>query len=450
MELEGKGISLKKVFVRTWGCQMNEHDTERMVGILQERGYVLCSTPEEADLILLNTCSIREKSEHKVYSELGRYAEIKKEKPSLVIGVAGCVAQQEGEHIAKKSPWVSMVFGSKHIQDLPWMMERVGLPAGRAGEHQTVVMTEDLRGFAPTLPAHRKDQIRAWVIIMEGCENFCSFCVVPYTRGRERSRPLHEIVDEVTTLAQKGYKEVTLLGQNVNSYGRTSDEGVDFPDLLHHVHAVEGIERIRFMTSHPNALTPKMIRAITRLPKICEHLHLPLQSGSDRILERMNREYTYGDYIRRVEALRGTLPDICLTTDLIVGFPGETEEDFLKTLKAVEEIRYDNAYVFSYSRRPNTPALALDGHLPEEVKTERLQRLLAVQKEIAIQKNRDYCGRQVEVLVEGRSKTHQERLTGRSRTNRVVNFDGPEDLIGRLVKVQIVQARASSLDGKFP
>ncbi|MCI0529752.1 MAG: tRNA (N6-isopentenyl adenosine(37)-C2)-methylthiotransferase MiaB, partial [Nitrospira sp.] len=348
-------MSPKKVFVRTWGCQMNEHDSERIVGILHERGYILCDTPEEADLILLNTCSIREKSEHKVYSELGRYAELKKENPDLIVGVAGCVAQQEGSHIVEKSPWVNMVFGSKHIQDLPLMMEQVG-------EQKTVVMTEDLKGFAPTLPSRRKDQIRAWVIIMEGCENFCSFCVVPYTRGRERSRPLCEIVDEITALARKGYKEVTLLGQNVNSFGRTSDEGVDFSDLLHHIHAIEGIERIRFMTSHPNALTPKMIQAMADLPKVCEHLHLPLQSGSDSVLERMNREYTYSEYVQRLETLRKVIPHISLTTDLIVGFPGETEEDFLKTLRAVEEIQYDNAYVFKYSRRPNTPALELDGH----------------------------------------------------------------------------------------
>ncbi len=433
-------MSPKKVFVRTWGCQMNEHDSERMVGILQERGYVLCGTPEEADLILLNTCSIREKSEHKVFSELGRYAELKKENPSLVIGVAGCVAQQEGSRIAEKYPWVSMVFGSKHIQDLPLMMERVG-------EQKTVVMTEDLKGFAPTLPARRKDPIRAWVIITEGCENFCSFCVVPYTRGRERSRPLREVVEEITGLARQGYKEVTLLGQNVNSYGRTSGEGVDFPDLLQHIHTIEGIERIRFMTSHPNALTPKMIQALANIPKVCEHLHLPLQSGSDRVLEKMNREYTCSEYVQRVKALRQAIPDIALTTDLIVGFPGETEDDFLQTLRAVEEIQYDNAFAFTYSKRPNTPALTMDGHLPEEVKAERLRRLLAVQKEVTLRKNRAYGDREVELWVEGRSKTHQERLTGRTRTNLVVNFDGPEALIGQRVKVKIIQAKASSLEG---
>jgi tRNA-2-methylthio-N6-dimethylallyladenosine synthase len=442
MKSSEKGMAPKKVFLRTWGCQMNEHDSERMMGILQERGYVLCDTPDEADLILLNTCSIREKSEHKVYSELGRYAELKKENPDLIIGVAGCVAQQEGSRIVEKSPWVNMVFGSKHIQNLPWMMQRIE-------ERRTVVMTEDLKGFAPTLPARRKDQVRAWVIIMEGCENFCSFCVVPYTRGRERSRPLSEIVAEITALAREGYKEVTLLGQNVNSYGRTSDEGIDFPDLLHHIHGIEGIERIRFTTSHPNALTPKMIQAMAHLPKVCEHLHLPLQSGSDQVLGRMNREYTYSEYVQRVETLRKVIPHICLTTDLIVGFPGETEEDFLKTLRAVQEIQYDNAYAFKYSKRPNTPALSLDGHLSEEVKAERLQRLLAVQKEISIKKNRNYQGREVELLVEGRSKIQQDRLTGRTRTNRVVNFDGSEDFIGTRVRVQIVQAKASSLEGRL-
>lgn len=432
----------KKVFIRTWGCQMNEHDSERMVGILQEQGYILCDTPEEADLILLNTCSIREKAEHKVYSELGRYVELKRENPGLIVGVAGCVAQQEGRHIVEKSPWVSMVFGSKHIQDLPMMLDKV------EGQ-KNVVMTEDLQGFAPTLPAQRKDLVRAWVIIMEGCENFCSFCVVPYTRGRERSRSLSEIVQEITGLAMGGYKEVTLLGQNVNSYGRTSNEGVDFPDLLHHLDAIEGIERIRFTTSHPNALTPKMIQAMASLSKVCEHLHLPLQAGSDRVLGRMNREYTYREYVRRVEALRKAIPDVALTTDLIVGFPGETEEDFLQTLRALEEIQYDNAYVFKYSKRPNTPALTLDSHVLEEVKSERLQRLLAIQKEIAITKNRAHVGKEVELLVEGRSKTNQERLTGRTRTNGVVNFDGPEILVGSLVQVRIVQAKSSSLEGKL-
>jgi tRNA-2-methylthio-N6-dimethylallyladenosine synthase len=432
----------KKVFIRTWGCQMNEHDSERMMGILQEQGYIPCDTPEQADLILLNTCSIREKSEHKVYSELGRYAELKREKPGLIVGVAGCVAQQEGRHIVEKSPWVSMVFGSKHIQDIPVMLETV------EGD-KPVVMTQDLQGFAPTLPARRKDPIRAWVTIMEGCENFCSFCVVPYTRGRERSRPFREIVQEITALACNGFKEVTLLGQNVNSYGRTSTEGLDFPDLLYHIHAIEGIERIRFTTSHPNALTPKMIQAMANLPKVCDHLHLPLQSGSDRVLARMNREYTCQDYCRRVEALRKVIPEVALTTDIIVGFPGETEDDFMQTLRAVEALQYDNAYVFKYSKRPNTPALTLDGHVPEEVKPERLQRLLAVQKEITIRKNKQYLGKEVELLVEGKSKTNQERLTGRTRSNRVVNFDGLETLVGSLVRVKIVQAKSSSLEGKL-
>jgi tRNA-2-methylthio-N6-dimethylallyladenosine synthase len=335
-----------------------------------------------------------------------------------------------------------MVFGSKHIQDLPMMLERVN-------GQKSVVMTQDLQGFAPTLPARRKDPIRAWVIIMEGCENFCSFCVVPYTRGRERSRPLCEIVQEITALARDGFKEVTLLGQNVNSYGRTSNEGVDFPDLLHHIHAIEGIERIRFTTSHPNALSSKMIQAMANLPKVCEHLHLPLQAGSDRVLERMNREYTYREYCRRVEALRKAIPDVALTTDLIVGFPGETEDDFLQTLRAVYELEYDNAYVFKYSKRPNTPALTLDGHVPEEVMSERLQRLLAVQKEITHRKNKAHVSREAELLVEGRSKTNDERLTGRTRSNRVVNFDGPETLVGSLVRVKIVQAKSSSLEGKL-
>lgn len=436
-------MSPKKVFIKTWGCQMNEHDTERMVGLLQEKGYALCDTPQEADLILLNTCSIREKAEHKVYSELGRYAKLKEQRPELIIGVAGCVAQQEGRHIVEKTPWVSMVFGSKHIPDLTGMLERV------EGQRQPVLMTEDLTGLAPTLPARRKDSIRAWVTIMEGCENACSFCVVPHTRGHERSRALREIIVEVQTLAQEGYKEITLLGQNVNSYGRTSNEGVDFPDLLYTIHDISGIERIRFTTSHPNALTPKMIQAMASLPKVCEHLHLPLQAGSDRLLSRMNREYTYHEYRERLSALRRAVPDISLTTDLIVGFPGEEEADLEQTLRALEEIEYDNAYVFLYSKRPNTPALLLDGHLPEEIKKDRLQKVMGLQKEISLKKNREQIGKREELLVEGRSRTRVDRLTGRTRTNRVVNFEGPKERVGKMVWVEITHARGSSLEGRI-
>ena len=431
----------KRVFLKTWGCQMNEHDAERMIGLVTPMGYVLTENPEDADLILLNTCSIREKAEQKVYSDLGRLAALKVARPDLVIGVAGCVAQQEGQALLRRSPAVDLVFGSKGIEHLPAFLNEAATTRAK------VVYTQDPIGIAPTLPADRRDRVRAWVSIMEGCENACSFCVVPTTRGRERSRLSSEIKAEIDALCASGCREVTLLGQNVNSYGRTSFEGVDFSDLLELLQPIEGLARIRYTTSHPNALTEKLIDTVARLPKVCPHLHLPLQSGSDRILRRMERGYSITEYLAIIERVRERIPGIALTTDMIVGFPGETEDDFRKTVTALETIRFDNIFAFKYSRRPNTSALDLDGHVAEPEKDRRLQALLAVQRPITREKNLAFNDRIEEVLVESASKTDRTRLMGRTPSHRIVNFDGPPDLIGRTVRLRITRVKANSFDG---
>jgi tRNA-2-methylthio-N6-dimethylallyladenosine synthase len=420
---------------------MNEHDAERMAGLVAPMGYVLTADPENADLILLNTCSIRDKAEQKVYSDLGRLDALKAARPDLMIGVAGCVAQQEGRAILQRSPAVDLVFGSKGIERLPALL------AEAVTTRRKVVYTEDPIGIAPTLPADRRERVRAWVSIMEGCENACSFCVVPATRGRERSRLSGEIRDEIAALCADGCREVTLLGQNVNSYGRTSSEGVDFSDLLDLIHPIDGLARIRFTTSHPNAVTSKMIETLARLPKVCRHVHLPMQSGSDRTLARMRRDYTVRDYLDLIAALRRRMPDVALTTDIIVGFPGETEPDFQETLAALDVVQFDNIYAFKYSRRPNTAALALDEQVAETDKDRRLQEVLAVQRPITRRKNESFEGRVEEVLVEGPSRTDRTRLMGRTSSHLTVNFDGSPDLIGRLVRLRILRVKANSLDG---
>lgn len=431
----------KRVFIKTWGCQMNEHDAERMAGLVAPMGYALTADPENADLILLNTCSIRDKAEQKVYSDLGRLVALKAARPDLVIGVAGCVAQQEGRAILQRSPAVDLIFGSKGIERLPALLTEA------VTTRRKVVYTDDPIGIAPTLPADRRERVRAWVSIMEGCENACSFCVVPATRGRERSRLSGEIRDEIAALCADGCREVTLLGQNVNSYGRTSSEGVDFSDLLDLIHPIDGLARIRFTTSHPNAVTSKMIETLARLPKVCRHVHLPMQSGSDRTLTRMRRDYTFRDYLDLIAALRLRMPDVALTTDVIVGFPGETEPDFQETLAALDAVQFDNIYAFKYSRRPNTAALALDEQVAEADKDRRLQEVLAVQRPITRRKNESFEGRVEEVLVEGPSRTDRTRLMGRTSSHLTVNFDGSPDLIGRLVRLRILRVKANSLDG---
>ncbi len=430
----------KRLYIKTFGCQMNVHDSERIGGLLRDEGYRLTEKPEEADMIIVNTCSIREKSEQKAYSDLGRFAMLKRDKPGLILGMAGCVAQQEGEKVLKRFKGLDLVFGSSNIENIPQMLQTIMLKA------RPVVMVQEPPGPPKTTPADRKDRVRAWVSIMEGCDRHCAFCVVPMTRGRERSRPSAEIMQEVAHLAEAGYKEITLLGQTVNSYGKNLDEGVDFADLLKRLNAVDGIERIRFMSPHPCDMTPKLIEAMAELPKVCEFLHLPLQSGSDAVLRRMSRGYTLHQYRSIIERLRRLVPDMAFSTDIIIGFPGETEDDFKKTLDAVAEFEYDNVYYFHYSRRLNTPAVSFEDQVSGEVKDARFQQLSTLEKSLAGNKNPILIGTLREILVEGRSKRDRAKLTGRTRSNKLVHFEDSDDEIGRLINVRITSASSTCLE----
>jgi tRNA-2-methylthio-N6-dimethylallyladenosine synthase len=421
----------KRVYIYTYGCQMNVHDSERMLGALTDKGYVLSDEPDEADLIVFNTCAIREKAEQKFYSQLGRTKRLKLKNRRLKIAVAGCVAQERKEKIFKKAPFVDFLLGPQSVQRINEIVSEEG-PA---------TALEDGCDITAPVRAERNDSVKAWVSIMYGCNNFCSYCIVPYTRGREISRSSQSIVDEIMDLQGKGYREVTLLGQNVNSY--RSD--TDFPGLLKKVDST-GISRIRFVTSHPRDMSLELIRVMADLPSVCEHIHLPIQSGSDRILQMMNRGYTYGEYRERVALLRRAVPGISVTTDVITGFPGETEEDHHKTMAALKEIEFDGVFAFKYSPREGTKAFTMPGHLPEEVRGERLSAILKLQEEITFGKNRVLEGEVVEVLVEGRSDTDASLLSGRTRTNKIVTMPAGRKS-GALVRVRIDRARLHSLEG---
>jgi len=439
---------------------MNVHDSEKMSGIFAESGCSQSDDINKADVIVLNTCSIREKAEQKFYSKLGRLRKIKENRPELKIAVAGCIAQQKGDALFKSFPYVDFVFGPNNIDNLQnWIKDRSRITENRAqttglhteisnnGSHITALQDNpDYHNMI--LPIKREGQVRAWVSIMYGCDNYCAYCVVPYTRGRERSRPVNDIYHEVMSLADWGCREITLLGQNVNSYGRKSSNNIDFTELLVKLHEVKGIERIRFVTSHPRDFSEKLIGAIKDLPKVCEHLHLPIQSGSDRVLELMNRGYTGKEYREKIDLLRQAVPEIAITTDIIVGFPGEREEDFQDTLNAMSDIGYDGIFAFKYSKRPHTKALALDGHIDDKIKSERLSTVLALQEDITHRKNKGHEGSIVEVLVEGLSENNPERLTGRTRTNKIVNFHGIETCTGNLLNIRVLEAKQHSLYGE--
>ncbi len=422
---------------------MNEHDSERMTGILEAQGFSSAPDAGQADMIILNTCSIREKAEQKFYSELGRLKPLKDERPGLTIAVAGCIAQQEGSSILSRAPYVDMVFGPSDIAKLPEIIRSKALRSA-----PFVDIAGDPKYHLKSLPTSRIDGIKAWVSIMYGCDNFCTYCVVPYLRGRERSRPSDDIVNEVRELARKGYKEVTLLGQNVNSYGKGLEDGADFPSLLRLLNEVPGIERIRFVTSHPRDLSDGLITAIRDLPKVCEALHLPVQSGSTDILHAMNRRYSREEYLGKVEKLRHVVPDISLTTDIIVGFPGESSPDFEMTVQLLEEVRYDGIFAFKYSERPGTAALKLSGHLPDTMKEERLAQVLALQKAISAENGRKQIGTIKEVLLDGYSKKGGN-LVGRTRGSKVVNVDAPADRIGSLAYVKITGSGVNALTGQL-
>jgi tRNA-2-methylthio-N6-dimethylallyladenosine synthase len=431
-----------KLHLITYGCQMNEYDSERVAGLLKADHYELCDKPEDADLILLNTCSIREKAEDKVFSQLGALKGLKKARPDLVIGVMGCMAQLQQGRIQERAPYVDLVFGSPAIARVGQLVGRV-----RQGERQVLDTGEGALVKITAKPDEAR-RLKAFVTVMEGCEKHCTFCVVPVTRGRERSHAPDAIVEEIRGLAASGCREVTLLGQTVNAYGRDLDPPTDLAALLELVDGVEGIERIRFTTSNPYNLTTRLIRAIRDVPKVVEYLHLPVQSGSDRILARMHRGYTVARYLELIDELKGTVPDIALSTDIIVGFPGETDADFAATVDVVERVAYDNAFVFRYSRRPGTPAADMSDQVPDAVKAERNAALLEVSGRVAARQSRRLAGRVLPVLVDGVSRKDAREASGRTRCNRVVNFDAQgRGLLGTVVPVQITEALPHSLRG---
>lgn len=436
-------MSGKRYFIHTFGCQMNVNDTLRMSEALAKSGYSVTPDYERADLIVLNTCAIREKAEDKMHSALGRYRQVKLQR-GAVIGVGGCVAQQEKAKLLERSPWVDFVFGPDAIGNLPEILERVAKDRVRVVDTAWVDSEEYV--FPRADPETSRGKVTEFVTIMKGCDNVCAFCVVPHTRGREVSRPFVEVLSEVADLTKVGVREVTLIGQNVNSYLG----GISFAEVLLRTCEVPGIERVRFTTSHPHDLSDELIEAFRMQPKIAPHFHLPVQSGSDPVLKRMRRDYTVAEYLERLAKLRAARPDIAVTTDIIVGFPGETEEDFVRTLELTEKVRYDGQFSFVYSARPKTAALLKEnewGVVPHEVKVERLERLQAVQKRISSELNAQNVGRTVEVLVEGRSKTDETRRFGRTPQNRTVNFDGDAP-VGAIVEVLVERSSASSLGGK--
>ena len=435
---------MPKLHLITYGCQMNEYDSERVAGLLRDERYELTETAQDADLILLNTCAIREKCEDKVFSRLGELKHLKRERPHVLIGVMGCMAQLWQGKIQERAPSVDLVFGSAAVSRVGELVARAratGAPVLETGEAPLVKITARPEAVG---------QLKAFVTVMEGCEKGCTFCVVPVTRGRERSHSPASIVAEARELAAAGVREVTLLGQTVNAYGRDLTPATDLAALLELVGEVEGIERIRFTTSNPYNLTPRLIRAIRDLPKVVEYLHLPLQSGSDRVLGRMHRGYTRARYLELIAELEETVPGIALSTDLIVGFPGEEEADFEQTVDMVERVGYDNVFVFRYSRRPGTPAATMLDQVPEEIKARRNSRLLEVATRVGAARSRALEGRVLPILVDGVSRKNPDEATGRTRCNRVVNFDAHgRRLLGEVVPVLITQALPHSLRGEL-
>ena len=434
----------KLVYLQSFGCQMNENDSEKLSGMLEIMGYTHTDKPEDSDLVIYNTCCVRENAELKVYGHLGSLKALKSRKPDLIIAVCGCMMQQKDVvgHIKEKYKQVDLIFGTHNLYRFPELLDRA------LHTDSLVADVESSEGsIAEGVPVRRGEGVKAWLTIMYGCNNFCSYCIVPYVRGRERSRQVSDIVDEARLLGHQGFKEITLLGQNVNSYGLDLKNGSSFAGLLRSLEDVEGIDRIRFMTSHPKDLSNDLILAMRDCRKVCEHLHLPVQAGSNAILQEMNRKYTREYYFDLVDGIRNQIPDISLTTDIIVGYPGESDEDFKQTLDLIEKVRFDYVYTFLYSKRTGTPAAMKEEQVGGKVKKERFDTLLELQNRIGKELNEPLSGKSVEVLVEGPSKNSITTLAGRTRTNKIVNFKGSLDLTGRLVDVRITNAGTWSLDG---
>lgn len=438
----------KKLFIRTFGCQMNEYDSDKMADVLHAaEGVVKTDNPEEADIILFNTCSVREKAQEKVFHDLGRVKHLKQQNPNLVIGVGGCVASQEGEAIVARAPYVDIVFGPQTLHRLPQLIAE----RKEKGKAAVDVSFPEIEKFDAMPPAEVKGAT-AFVSIMEGCSKFCTFCIVPYTRGGEVSRPFNDVLTEVADLAAHGVKEVTLLGQNVNAYRgdmEGTDEKADLAMLIEYIAEVPGIERIRYTTSHPREMSQRLIDTYAKVPKLVSHLHLPVQAGSDRVLAAMKRGYTTLEYKSIVRKLRAARPDISMSTDFIVGFPGETDEDFEKTMKLIDDVEFDASFSFIYSPRPGTPALELDDNTPANVKSARLSRLQKRIDELAQAVSRSMVGTVQRVLVEGTSKKDANELAGRTDNNRIVNFAGNPRLINTFVEVRITEALPHSLRGEI-
>ena len=429
--------------ILVYGCQMNIADAERMEGQLQGAGYMRTEETADADIILINTCCVRETAEDKVYGKIGEIKKIKEKNPKLIFGIAGCMAQKEGDNLMRRAPHIDFVLGTGKVQELTRIIAEI------AAEHTSVVdVALSDSEIAENLPVARGGKFSAWVPIMYGCNNYCTYCIVPYVRGRERSRSPEEVVAEVQRAVAEGYREVTLLGQNVNSYGK-DHKAADFADLLRMVDEVEGIRRVRFMTSHPKDIGDKLIDTIKNGTHICEHIHLPVQYGSSRILKAMNRGYTVERYRERALRVRESLPEASLTTDLIVGFPGETDEDFAEMLSFLREMRYDSAYTFLYSKRSGTPAATMAEQVPDDVKHERLNALMEAQNTISREINEQLLGRTLEVMVEGASKNDPTVWSGRTRTNKIVLFPHGAEQEGDFVQVRVTQPQTWVLKGEI-
>ncbi|KGF15077.1 (dimethylallyl)adenosine tRNA methylthiotransferase [Peptostreptococcus sp. MV1] len=439
----------KSWLCHTFGCQMNEHDSEMLISMLEAMGYVQALSEDQADLVIYNTCAVRENAELKVYGNLGHLKSIKKKRPDMKIVVCGCMMQQAHvvEEIKEKYKHVDLIFGTHNLYKFPELLEST------FNRDKILVDVWDVDGeVVEGLKSNRKFDIKAFVNIMYGCNNFCTYCIVPYTRGRERSRKPSDIINEIKSLVENGVKEVTLLGQNVNSYGKTLDEDqrITFAQLLRQVNEIDGLERIRFMTSHPKDISDDVIFAMRDCDKVCEFLHLPFQAGSTSLLKKMNRHYTKEDYLAIIEKAKREIPDLAFSTDIMIGFPGETDQDVDDTIDICEEVRYDSAFTFIYSKRRGTPAAKMEDQIPEDIKHQRFERVLEVVNRISAEKNAEYMGKTLEVLVEGASKKNDAVMTGRSRQNKTVNFIGGDvSLIGKLVQVKIREPKSFSLNGEL-
>jgi len=433
----------KTYFIRTYGCQMNEHDSERIAGLLEQHGYARAPSPEDADLVLFNTCAIRENADNRLYGTLGHMKALKQKRPELRIAVGGCQVQKDKHLVLEKAPWVDVAFGTFAVSDLPRLLDERERTGSAAFE-----FAEQTETFPSALPARREQPFHAWVSVSVGCDNACTFCIVPFVRGRQVSRRLGEILDEARALAADGVVEVTLLGQNVNTYGRDLDGRPMFAELLRALDDIDGLRRVRFTSPHPHDFTPDVIEAMASSRVVCEHIHFPLQSGSDRVLAAMRRSYRRARYLGWLRDLRAAIPDLAVSTDVIVGFPGETEDDFADTLGLVEDARFDSAYTFRYSKRPNTEAVDMPDQVAPEVVAERFERLVRAQERISLERQQAQVGKSFEVLVEGPSKKDPARVTARTRTNRIVHLATDGLRGGDFVDARITGAHPHHLDAE--